>query len=71
MPQICPTCGEETDGLYQYPGQADSWVCFNCLPPELVDRYPGWRERELLKARQRDQARRNFSRSRETAKSLV
>ena len=57
----CAACGR-TDhrGLYEHRRR---WLCFDCLPPEFIHRYPGWREREALAARRADQAKRNFAKN--------
>jgi hypothetical protein len=57
----CPNCQQPTPCLYVSGGEC----CFDCLPAQIVDRYPGWREREAKERTQRErraeQARKNFN----------
>ena len=58
---LCPTCGQPAAGLYA--SHAQGLVCFACLDglePATVDRYDGWRDRELDRQRRADLARKNF-----------
>lgn len=57
---ICPRCGQPVSGLYE---SKAGFLCFSCLDKEdstIVDRYDGWRDRETLKVRRADIARKNF-----------
>jgi hypothetical protein len=56
----CEDCGQPCDRRSQR-STDDKWVCFDCLPAEDIDGYPGWREREALRRKRGAQARLNFS----------
>ena len=73
----CPKCGIEARSLYENPkpkllvtrgkGQVQKeFLCFDCLDriaPEYVNKYPGWRERQVARRRRADLATRNFQQS--------
>jgi len=43
----CPDCKQQVDALYLR--NDGKFVCFDCLPDEEIDLYPGWRKREVLR----------------------
>lgn len=56
MPIICPKCGNETDRLYQFPGE-EEWQCENCILGggrlDMVTEYhlrTGWSKQDLKDA---------------------
>ena len=58
---ICPKCGQPCSGLYE--SRRGGLMCYTCLDaqePETVDRYDGWRDRELLREKRRSLALHNF-----------
>ena len=49
----CANCKKTPGALYENPKKRGQYLCFDCLDkaaPEVVDRYPGWRERERKRA---------------------
>ena len=60
---VCPICHNSCAGLYAL--RTGGEACFPCLDaaePETVDRYDGWRDREVLRERRAHIARTNFCR---------
>lgn len=58
---LCPRCGKPANGLY--PSRSHGVLCFGCLDelePEVVDRYDGWRDREIQHDKRRALAIKNF-----------
>ncbi len=58
---VCPACQKPCSGLYQ--SKQHGLVCFSCLDevePEIIDRYDGWRDREVLHDKRRSLAQQNF-----------
>ena len=58
---ICPQCGKPCSGLYA--SRRKGLMCFTCLDaeePGTVDRYDGWRDREILHDKRRAIAQQNF-----------
>lgn len=61
----CDKCGcESPQGLYENSGEPGQFLCLNCMPAEIVNQYPGWREREAIHMRRREQAMINFTKGR-------
>jgi hypothetical protein len=55
---VCQRCGA-VGPVYQR-STDEKWVCFDELPDEDIDRYPGWREKEALRKQRSAKARMNF-----------
>jgi len=59
----CAKCGRPGFPLYENPKRPKQFLCFPCLDaeaPAVVNRYPGWRQREAAQQRRADQAKLNF-----------
>ncbi len=55
----CTDCQKPTPYLYTRIAD-EKEVCFDCLDPVEVDKYPQWREKEMERRRRSEQAKRNF-----------
>ena len=63
MDDKCAKCGRPGFPLYENPNRPGHFLCFSCLDaeaPQVVNRYPGWRQREAARQRRADQAKLNF-----------
>jgi len=61
----CAKCGRPGFPLYENPKRPGQFLCFPCLDaeaPAVVNRYPGWRQREAAQERRAAQAKLNFGR---------
>ncbi len=58
----CDKCKTDPkgDGLVEVDGL---WLCFDCLPPERINRYPSWRQKHDDFRKRQEQAKKNFNHS--------
>lgn len=53
----CEKCKQPAKRLTEVDGK---WIGHCCIPQEIWDQYPGWKERVALSNKRSEQARKNF-----------
>lgn len=63
----CAKCKAPVNRLFEVDGQ---WIGFECVPKDIRKMYPGWEQREQKRVARAAQARKNFSKTKETTTSV-